>query len=134
MGELAIMIRSYLDDPEVALMPQDPVGEVRANTWTYEVLADDAADPAGLVAAIDDVASGLRSRWVGSPVPARFHAWYDAEEQALRCSVTTCERLPYPTSASTSVELAAVVGAALADAAGAATRARGILAWSRSLA
>lgn len=30
-------IRSFLLDDEVAISPDDPVGEVRRNTWTYGV-------------------------------------------------------------------------------------------------
>ena len=34
---LAEMVCSYLDDGEVALMPDDPGRERRANTWHYNV-------------------------------------------------------------------------------------------------
>jgi hypothetical protein len=55
------MVRSYLDDDEVALIPHDRDAEARANTWCYAVPAG-PVDVAEIVTALDFVRDELRRR------------------------------------------------------------------------
>ena len=54
------LVRSYLDDDEVALIPQDPRGEWWANTWSYSSVGP--VDVPAVVTALGDVVQELRSR------------------------------------------------------------------------
>jgi hypothetical protein len=92
---LAAMIRSYLDDTEIALNPADPAAEARTNTWHYGISGD--IDVATVVEAFDLVQSELRRRFLEQVGSATFYAWYDDQAGQLRCSLTSArpDRLPF---------------------------------------
>jgi len=95
MDSVADLVRSYLDDREVTLWPDDPSAEARANTWAFAVRG--AIDQPSVVAALADVAAALRRRLSGQPGPATFYAWYDDQGGRLRCSLASAkpDRLPF---------------------------------------
>lgn len=92
-SDLATLVRSYLDDDEVMLLPDDPDREHRLNTWGYSI-PDGRLDVAAVVAALQFVHRELRQRATGS---ATFYAWYDEQAGQLRCSLTSApaDRLPF---------------------------------------
>ena len=108
-------IRSYLVDDDIALSPDDPAGEVRRNTWTYSVGDRSLTTHDGLVAALHDVAQGLRSRYAASEQRGRFYAWYDAQAGQLRCSLTSQPRLPFGGNVRTTSDAGEVVALLLED-------------------
>ena len=93
---LADLIRSYLEDADVALRPDDPVAEVRLNTWHFSV-ATVHVDIAAVLSALIDVTTEIRRRLSGRPGPATFYAWYDEQAGQLRCSLASVppDRLPF---------------------------------------
>ncbi len=93
---LADMVRSFLEDDEVALLPQHRAAEPRRNTWSYSV-APGPIDVAGVVAALNDVAAELRRRFASHAGVATFYAWYDGQAGQLRCSLGSVgpESLPF---------------------------------------
>lgn len=93
---LADLVRSYLDDADVALRPDDPVGEARLNTCCYS-LATAHVDVAAVLTALIDVTTELRRRLSGWPGTATFYAWYDEQAGQLRCSLASeaPDRLPF---------------------------------------
>ncbi len=93
---MADMVRSFLEDDEVALIPQDRAAETRRNTWSYSV-APGPVDVAGVVAALNDVAAELRRRFASHVGIATFYAWYDGQAGLLRCSLGSVgpESLPF---------------------------------------
>nr|MDT0656402.1 hypothetical protein [Micromonospora sp. DSM 115978] len=113
---LAAMVLSYLDDDEVALLPDDPVTEVRLNTWSYSVGAGTVNVPA-VVAALDVVAAALRQR-LATRSSGTFYAWYDEQAGALRCSLSSFPpvRLPFRAPYLVTSDAVAVVHLAAADA------------------
>jgi hypothetical protein len=94
--DLADMVWSYLDDEEVALRPNDSVGEHRANTWGYRVPVE-PVNVAAVVAALDFVRDQLGRRLAGDAGPGTFYAWYDEQAGQLRCSLSSSQpdRLPF---------------------------------------
>jgi hypothetical protein len=88
-------IRSFLLDDEVALSPDDPAGEVRRNTWTHGVGGGSLSTRDELLAALQDVALGLRARFAATEQRGRFYAWYDDQAGLLRCSLTSQPTLPF---------------------------------------
>jgi hypothetical protein len=113
---LADMVRSYLDDDEVALMPHDSDAEFRANRWCYGIPAE-PVDVADAVAALHFVADGLRHRLAGHAGPGTFYAWYDEQAGQLRCSLTSSppDRLPFRASYYITADAADVVRLSAAD-------------------
>jgi hypothetical protein len=106
---LADLVRSYLDDADVALRPDDPVAEARLNTWCFSVATANIDVAEGLTALID-VTTEIRRRLSGRPGPATFYAWYDEQTGQLRCSLASAppDRLPFraPYLAGTGVDVA----------------------------
>lgn len=96
VASLADLVRSYLEDSDVALRPDEPLAEVRLNTWCCSV-AGARVDVAAVLTALDDVTAELRRRLAGAPGPASFYAWYDEQAGQLRCSLASLppERLPF---------------------------------------
>lgn len=92
---LADHVRSYLEDEEIALRPDDPASEVRTNTWTYSVAGSDREQAPEVIAALRDVAEGLRLRLQSSATRGKFYAWYDEQAGQLRCSLTSLHSLPF---------------------------------------
>jgi hypothetical protein len=90
------MVRSYLDDQEIALLPQDSNAEHRRNMWSYSV-ALTPVDVADVVAALNHVAAALRQRFASHVGIATFYAWYDQQAGQLRCSLASLgpESLPF---------------------------------------
>lgn len=93
---LAELVRSYLNDADVELRPDDPAAEARLNTSCFSV-ATAQIDVAEVLTALVDVATGIRKRLSGHPGPATFYAWYDEQAGQLRCSLASAppERLPF---------------------------------------
>jgi hypothetical protein len=87
-NELAAMVLSYLDDPEVTLVPDDPGREHLLNTWRYGVPAGGVVVDA-VVTALVAVGDELRRRFASGVGPAVFYAWYDEQAGQLRCSLTS---------------------------------------------
>lgn len=112
----ADMVRSYLDDPEVALRPEDPVQESRLNTWGYS-LGGGPVDVEAIVTALDFVRRGLRRRLADQPHPGTFYAWYDEQAGQLRCSLTSAapSRLPFDGTYRVTADAAEIVSRAAAD-------------------
>ncbi|SIN28401.1 hypothetical protein [Micromonospora cremea] len=112
-SNLATLVRSYLDDDEVRLLPDDPDGEHRLNTWGYSIL-DGGADVVAVVAALEFVSCELRQRTAGS---GTFYAWYDEQAGQLRCSLTSApaDRLPFRAPYRASTDAAEVVALVAAD-------------------
>ncbi|TVU64864.1 hypothetical protein FQP90_07380 [Paenarthrobacter nitroguajacolicus] len=92
---LAAQIASYLDDPDIMLLPDHPEKEVRANTWAYSVAPLPRSSAVDLAAALDEVVNGLRNRFKAAPHSGTFYAWYDEPAGQLRCSLTSQSRLPF---------------------------------------
>ncbi|MFI7597587.1 hypothetical protein [Actinoplanes sp. NPDC049681] len=113
---LAGMIRSYLDDDEVALLPNDIDAEVRRNTWRYSVAADSIV-VADAVAALQHVATELRQRFADHAGTATFYAWYDEQAGQVRCSLRSRapEDLPFGAAYRTTEDAADVVRLAATD-------------------
>jgi hypothetical protein len=113
---LADMVRSYLDDDEVALMPHDRDAEARANTWCYGIPAE-PVDVAEVVMALDFVRDELRRRLDGHAGRGIFYAWYDEQAGQLRCALTSAppDRLPFRARYYLTTDAADVVGLAAAD-------------------
>lgn len=112
---LADNIRAYLEDDEVALMPDAPDDEVRANTWTYSVAGTDLREAAAVVNALLYVAESLRLRLADSAVRGKFYAWYDWQAGQLRFSLTSLGSLPFGASLRQLSDPEPVVHAALSD-------------------
>ena len=116
---MADQIRSYLDDDEVGLRPDDPDSEARTNTWTntwtYSVAGSDPEQTPAVVAALRDVADGLRLRLQNSTVRGKFYAWYDEQAGQLRCSLTSLESLPFRATLRQTSNPEPIVHAALSD-------------------
>src|SRR5512147_2274850 len=93
---LADLVRTYLEDADVALRPHDPTTEARRNTCSYS-LTRAQVDVAAVVNALFDVAAGIRSRLAGQPGPGTFYAWYDEQAGQLRCSLASAppDQLPF---------------------------------------
>lgn len=93
---LASIVRSYLDDDEVRLMPEDPDRELGANTWSYS-LSGHPIDIEAVVTALDFVHRELGQRFADQLRTATFYAWYDAGAGQLRCSLASVppNRLPF---------------------------------------
>lgn len=94
-GSLAEMVRSYLQDDDVDLLPDDPVAEVRRNTWGFH--ADTArVDVLEVVTALNFVAGSLRKRFADQG-SGTFYAWYDEQAGQMRCSLSSRppESLPF---------------------------------------
>ncbi|MEV0454060.1 hypothetical protein [Catellatospora methionotrophica] len=115
-GSLAEMVRSYLDDPEVALRPADPTREARLNTWGYG-LDGRPVDVEATVAALDAVRRGLADRLADQPHPGTFYAWYDDQTGQLRCSLSSAapDGLPFGEPYRVTGDAAEIVAAAAAD-------------------
>ena len=113
---LADMVRSFLDDGEVALVPEDRDAEHRRNTWSYSV-EPNSIDVADVVAALHHVTQGLRDRFASHVGVATFYAWYDEQTGQLRCSVRSVapESLPFGAAYRTVADAAEVVRLAAAD-------------------
>jgi hypothetical protein len=114
-GTLADNIRSYLEDDEIALMPDAPDDEARVNTWTYTVIGTDLREVAAVVGALLHVAESLRLRLADSTVRGKFYAWYDWQTGQLRCSLTSLGSLPFGAALRQSSDPEPVVHAALSD-------------------
>jgi hypothetical protein len=71
---LADMVRSFLDDGEVALLPEDRDVEHHRHTWSYSV-APSSVDVADVVSALNHVAAELRDRFTSHVGVATFYAW-----------------------------------------------------------
>ncbi|GHJ47032.1 hypothetical protein Cs7R123_43740 [Catellatospora sp. TT07R-123] len=112
---LAEMVRSYLDDPEVALRPDELEREIRLNTWRYGVCGP--VDVEATVMALDVVQRELRRRLADQPNPGTFYAWYDEQAGQLRCSLTSASpgRLPFSGTYRVTGDAAEVVALAAAD-------------------
>lgn len=111
---LADDIRSYLDDEEVALNPNDPKTEVATNTWAYSVAGSDPELASEVVAALRETAEGLRVRLETSETRGKFYAWYDEQAGQLRCSLTSLESLPFGATLREVYDPREIVNAALA--------------------
>jgi hypothetical protein len=83
---LAVMVLSYLDDPEIELRPDDSVAEARANTWHYG-LPVGGFHLGAVAAALKYVFAQLSKRQNGEP--GTFYCWYDVQAGQLRCSLTS---------------------------------------------
>jgi len=95
---LPALIRSYLDDDAIGLVPDDRQKECRQNTWGYG-FDPEVLDSAEVAAALAEVAAGLRLKLTASnaPGPATFYAWYDVQAGQLMCSLSSAQpdRLPF---------------------------------------
>jgi hypothetical protein len=113
---LADMVRSFLDDDEVALLPQDLDTEHRRNTWSYSV-APAAVDVVDVVAAFNYVAAALRQRFASHVGVATFYAWYDEQAGQLRCSLSSLDpgSLPFDAAYATTDDAADVARLAAKD-------------------
>ncbi|NYF56067.1 hypothetical protein [Micromonospora purpureochromogenes] len=112
-GDLAALVRSYLDDDEVMLLPDDPDRECRVNKWCYGV-PDAAIDVPAVVAALHLVHRELGRRWAS---PGTFYAWYDEQAGQLRCSLTSApaDRLPFAAPYRSTTDATEVVALVAAD-------------------
>jgi hypothetical protein len=115
-SDLAALVRSYLDDDEVALLPDEPDRESRLNTWCYSI-PDGPVDVAGVVDALHIVHVELKKRWSERPASGTFYAWYDEQAGQLRCSLTSAapDRLPFRGRYRSTFDAAEVVALAAAD-------------------
>lgn len=82
---LALMVLSYLDDPEIELRADDPEAERRRNTWHYSLPVD--FDVTAVAAALEHVVRQLSKRLRARP--GVFYCWYDEQAGQLRCSLTS---------------------------------------------
>ena len=112
---LADHVRSYLEDDDVELRPDDPDSEARTNTWAYTVDGSNPEQTAAVVAALRDVADGLRLRLQNSTVRGKFYAWYDEQAGQWRCSLTSLEFLPFGATLRPTSDPEQIVHAALSD-------------------
>ncbi|MET4622856.1 hypothetical protein ABIE18_004335 [Arthrobacter sp. 2762] len=112
---LAAQIVSYLDDPDIVLLPDHPEKEVRANTWAYSAATSPRASAADLAAALDEVVNGLRDRFKTAPNRGTFYAWYDEQAGQLRCSLTSQSQLPFGGRIRTTTDSALVIDRMLSD-------------------
>jgi len=114
-GDLAALVRSYLDDDEVALLPGEPEREYRLNTWCYGV-PEGSVDVPAVVAALHIVHRELRKRWAGRNFSGTFYAWYDEQAGQLRCSLTSAPPafLPFEAPYRSTFDAAEVVALAVA--------------------
>ncbi|WP_446217594.1 hypothetical protein [Micromonospora sp. IBHARD004] len=112
-SDLATLVRSYLDDDEVMLLPDDPDRECRVNTWCYGV-PEGATDVPAVVAALQLVHRELGQRWAS---PGTFYAWYDEQAGQLLCSLTSApsDRLPFAAPYRSTTDAAEVVALVAAD-------------------
>ncbi|MCI4066077.1 hypothetical protein MRQ36_27435 [Micromonospora sp. R77] len=112
-SDLAALVRSYLDDDEVMLLPDDTDREQRLNTWGYSV-PQGRLDATAVVAALQFVHRELRQRVTG---PATFYAWYDKQAGQLRCSLTSApaDRIPFRAPYRATTDAAEVVALVAAD-------------------
>ncbi|WP_406042343.1 hypothetical protein OG799_01625 [Micromonospora sp. NBC_00898] len=115
-SDLAALVRSYLDDGEVALLPDEPDREPRLNTWCYGV-PEGQMDVTAVVAALHLVRLELQKRWSGQDASGTFYAWYDEQAGQLRCSLTSAspDRLPFGAPYRSTSDAAEVVALAAAD-------------------
>jgi hypothetical protein len=115
-SDLVGLVRSYLDDDEVALLPDEPSHEPRLNTWCYGVPGG-SIDVAAVVAALQLVHRELRKRWAGQDVSGTFYAWYDQQAGQLCCSLTSAppHRLPFGEPYRSTFDAAEVVALVAAD-------------------
>jgi hypothetical protein len=109
----ATLVRSYLDDDEVMLLPDDLDREHRLNTWGYSVPGG-PVDAAAVVAALQFVHGELKRRLAGS---ATFYGWYDKQAGQLRCSLTSApvDRLPFGAPYRATTDAAEVVALVAAE-------------------
>jgi hypothetical protein len=91
---LPALIRSYLDDDEIGLLPDDRKREGRQNTRGYG-FAPQTIDGSAVAEALSEVATGLSFRLRGSNTrgPATFYAWYDSQAGRLMCSLSSAKSL-----------------------------------------
>ena len=68
-----------------------------------------------LLAALQDVALGLRDRFATSEQRGHFYAWYDDQAGQLRCSLTSQPKLPFAGSIRTTSDPRDVVHRLLED-------------------
>jgi hypothetical protein len=115
-SDLAALVRSYLDDNEVTLLPEDPERETRLNTWGYGV-PDGPVDVAAVVEALQLVHRELGQRWATTAAAGTFYAWYDEQAGQLRCSLASApsHRLPFGAPYRSTVDAAEVVALVAAD-------------------
>jgi hypothetical protein len=90
---LAVMVLSYLDDPEIELRPEDPEVEPQVNTWHYSLPI--GFDPVAVAAVLEHVVRQLSKRHLSRP--GTFYCWYDGQAGQLRCSLTSkpADELPF---------------------------------------
>lgn len=112
---LAAQVVSYLDDPDIVLLPDHPEKEVRANTWAYSIDPSLPSSAADLAAALDEVVDGLRDRFRTAPNRGTFYAWYDEHAGQLRCSLTSQGQLPFGGRIRTTNDSALVIDRMLSD-------------------
>ncbi|MGN9807102.1 hypothetical protein [Micromonospora sp. L32] len=115
-SDLAALVRSYLDDDEVALLPDEPDREHRLNTWRYGV-PEGPIDVTAVVAALHLVHLELQKRWSGQDASGTFYAWYDEQAGQLRCSLASAspDRLPFGAPYRSTFDAAEIVALAAAD-------------------
>ena len=111
---LAAMVLSYLDDPEVRLRPDDPMAEVRGNTWHYGVPAG-TFNKSAVAAVLEHVIRQLSTRQNG--YPGTFYCWYDEQAGQLRCSLTSrpADRLPFGSRYRPTTEVTEILHLAASD-------------------
>lgn len=112
---LAAQVVTYLDDPDIVLLPDHPEKEVRANTWAYSAATSPRSSAADLAAALDEVVKGLRGRFKTAPNRGTFYAWYDEQAGQLRCSLTSQSQLPFRGTIRTTTDSALVIDRMLSD-------------------
>lgn len=114
--DLAALVRTYLDDDEVGLLPDEPDREARLNTWSYEV-PEGPVDLASVVEALHVVHLELDRRWSRRSGSGTFYAWYDEQSGHLRCSLSSApaDRLPFGGRYRSTPDAAEVVALAAAD-------------------
>ncbi|MEJ1113206.1 hypothetical protein WBN73_02790 [Paenarthrobacter sp. CCNWLY172] len=112
---LTAQIMSYLDDPDIVLLPAHPEKEIRANTWAYSAASSPRSSAADLAGALDEVVNGLRDRFKAAPHRGTFYAWYDEQAGKLRCSLTSQSQLPFGGRIRTTTDSALVIDRILAD-------------------
>ncbi|MFB9331551.1 hypothetical protein [Actinoplanes octamycinicus] len=111
---LAVMVLSYLDDPEIDLHADNPEVERRLNTWHYSLPI--GFDLAAVAAALQHVVRQLSKRHSGRP--GTFYCWYDEQAGQLRCSLTskTVDELPFGGRYRPTPDVTDVLGLAASDA------------------
>lgn len=75
----------------------------------------DPEQTTAVVAALHEVAGGLRLRLQNSAVRGRFYVWYDEQAGQLRCSLTSLEELPFGATLRPTSDPGPIVHAALMD-------------------